>query len=207
MATQAVISAADRARVRQAIATAEAKTSGEIFAVVTGECEDYRFIPILWAVLAAFIVPLPLIYLTQVPASLIWLAQVATFVVFAIVLSLPQVKFLVVPRHVKREAARALAMQQFLAHGLHTTEERTGVLIFVALAERQAEIIADSGIAAKVDPAVWQEAMDRLVAEVKAGRFGEGLVAAIGAVGQTLERHFPHQPRDRNELPDDLVVL
>ena len=201
------VSTADRARIRQAIASAEAQTAGEIFAVVTEECEDYRFIPILWAVLAAFIVPLPLIYLTQVPASLIWLTQVATFVAFAIVLSLPQVKFLVVPRHVKREAARALAMQQFLAHGLHLTEARTGVLIFVALAERRAEIIADSGIAAKVDPAVWQGAMDRLVVEVKAGRFGEGLAAAIAVVGQTLERHFPHRPGDRNELSDDLVVL
>jgi len=207
MATHAVISAQDRARVRQAIAAAEAKTSGEIFAVVTEECEDYRFIPILWAVLAAFIVPLPLIYFTQIPASLIWLAQVATFVAFAVVLSLPQVKFLVVPPHVKREAARAMAMQQFLAHGLHLTEERTGVLIFVALAERRAEIIADSGIAAKVDPGVWQGAMDRLVVEVKAGRFGEGLAAAIGVVGQTLERHFPHQPGDRNELSDDLIIL
>lgn len=207
MAAHAVISAADRARVRQAIGAAEAKTSGEIFTVVTEECEDYRFIPILWAALLAFIVPLPLIYLTQVAASLIWLIQVATFVVFAIVLSLPQVKLLVVPRHVKREAARALAMQQFLAHGLHLTEARTGVLIFVALAERQAEIIADSGIAAKVDPGVWRGVMDRLVIEVKAGRFGEGLVAAIGAVGETLERHFPYRPGDRNELPDDLVVL
>jgi putative membrane protein len=201
------VSTADRSRIRQAIASAEAKTAGEIFAVVTEECEDYRFIPVLWAVLAAFVTPLPLIYFTQVPASLIWFAQIAIFVVLALVLSLPRVKLRVVPRHVKREAVRALAMQQFLAHGLHTTEARTGVLIFVAIAERQAEIIADSGIAAKVEPAVWQAAMDGLVGEVRAGRLADGLTATIASVGETLARHFPHLPGDRNELADELIVL
>jgi putative membrane protein len=201
------LSAGERARVRQAVAQAESKTAGEIFTVVAGECEDYRFIPILWAVLAAFIVPLPLIYFTQAPASLIWLSQMAIFVVLAVVLSLPHVKTLVVPRHVKREAVRALAMQQFLAHGLHATEARTGVLLFVALAERQAEIIADSGIAAKVDPGVWQAAMDRLVGEIRAGRLADGLTAAIAAVGETLARHVPPAANDRNELSDDLIIL
>jgi putative membrane protein len=207
MAAHPVISAADRARVRQAIAEAEAQTNGEIFAVVTEECEDYRFIPLLWATLAALLVPLPLIYFTQISASLIWLAQIATFVVLAIVLSLPPVKLSIVPQRVKREAVRALAMQQFLAHGLHTTEARTGVLIFVALAERRAEIIADTGIAAKVDAGAWQDAMEGLVAEIKGGRFADGLTVAIGAVGRILARHFPRTPRDRNELPDDLVIL
>ena len=207
MTARPPLSAGDRARVRQAIAQAELKTAGEIFTVVAAECEDYRFIPILWAALAAFIVPLPLIYFTQVPASLIWLSQMAVFVVLAVVLSLPRVKPLVVPRHVKREAVRALAMQQFLAHGLHTTEARTGVLLFVALAERQAEIIADSGIAAKVDPGVWQAAMDRLVGEIRAGRLADGLTEAIAAVGETLARHVPPSSNDRNELSDDLIIL
>jgi putative membrane protein len=207
MAAHPLVSPADRARVRQAIAEAEAKTSGEIFVVVARECEDYRFIPILWAVLAAFIAPLPLIYLTHVPALVIWLVQMAAFVVFAVVLSVPPVKLLVVPRHVKREAVRALATQQFLAHGLHTTEARTGVLIFVALAERRAEIIADSGIATRVDQKTWQGAIDGLVAEVAAGRIADGLSVAIAAVGQTLARHFPRKAGDRNEIPDDLIVL
>jgi putative membrane protein len=207
MAAEPAVNAADRARVRQAIAEAEARTSGEIFAVVARECEDYRFVPILWAVLAAFIVPLPLIYLTHIPALVIWMIQIATFVVFAAVLSLPAVKPRVVPRHVKREAVRALAMQQFLAHGLHTTEARTGVLVFVALAERRAEIIADTGIAAKVDQSTWQGAMDGLIGEIGAGRVADGLVTAIGVIGETLARHFPKGMGDRNELPDDLVVL
>jgi putative membrane protein len=207
MSAEAPLSAEDRARVREAIAAAESRTAGEIFAVVAGECEDYRFIPILWAALVAFIVPLPLIYLTQIPASLIWVTQIAAFVVLAIILSLPQVKLLVVPRSVKREAVRTLAMQQFLAHGLHMTEARTGVLLFVALAERRAEIIADTGIASKVDAGVWEAAMDQLITEIRAGRLADGLTGAIAAVGETLARHAPRLPNDKNELSDDLIIL
>ncbi len=207
MAERAILSDADRVRVRQAVAAAEANTSGEIFTVVAEECDDYRFILLLWATLIALIVPLPLIFLTAWPASVIWLAQFAAFAVLGIGFSLPAVRPAVVPRRVKREAARALAAQQFLAHGLHTTEARTGVLIFVALAERHAEIIADTGIASQVDAGAWQPAMDRLTAEVGAGRLAEGLIAAIEASGALLARHFPRKPGDRNELSNDRVLL
>jgi len=156
----AILNEADRGRIRQAVAAAEAKTAGEIFTVVAEESDDYRFIPILWATLIALIVPLPLIFLTLWPASLIFLIQLAAFVVLALVFSHPAVRPAVVPPGVKHGAARALAVRQFLAHGLHTTEARTGVLIFVSLVERHAEIIADAGISAKVDDAVWQAAAD-----------------------------------------------
>jgi len=207
MAEQATLSDADRARIRQAVAAAEAKTSGEIFTVVTRESDDYRFIPILWATLIALIVPLPLIFLTLLPASLIFLIQLAAFVILALAFSHPAIRPAVVPPGVKHGAARSLAVQQFLAHGLHTTEARTGVLIFVSLAEHHAEIIADASIAAKVDEAVWRAAMDRLIAEIRAGRLAEGLIAAIESTGAVLARYFPPRSNDRNELPNDLVVL
>jgi putative membrane protein len=202
-----VLSEADLTRVRAAIAAAESKTSGEIFTVVARASDDYRVIPILWATLVALIVPLPLIFFTLLPASLIYLAQLAVFVILAGIFSLDSVRPLVLPSFIKRDAAAAQAARQFLAHGLHTTELRTGVLIFVSLAERHAEIIADEGIAGKVDPMVWQNAMQRLTSAIRAGHLAEGLEAAIGQVGTVLAQHFPPQPRDRNELPDDLVLL
>jgi putative membrane protein len=202
-----VLSEADLTRVRAAIAAAESKTSGEIFTVVARASDDYRVIPILWATLVALIVPLPLIFFTLLPASLIYLAQLALFVILAGIFSLDGVRPLVLPSFIKRDAAAAQAARQFLAHGLHTTELRTGVLIFVSLAERHAEIIADEGIAGKVDPMVWQNAMQRLTSAIRAGHLAEGLEAAIGQVGTVLAQHFPSQPRDRNELPDDLVLL
>ena len=202
-----ILSDTDRVRIRNAVAAAEAKTSGEIFTVVAEMSDDYRFIPILWATLVALVVPLPLIFLTLLPASLIFLTQLGAFVVLALAFSYPAVRPWVVPPGVKHSAARALAVQQFLAHGLHTTEQRTGVLIFVSLMERHAEIIADAGISAKVDDAVWQAAMGKLVGEIRGGRLAEGLIAAIESTGAVLAKHFPRVTNDRNELPNGLVLL
>jgi putative membrane protein len=197
----------DRIRIRHAVAAAEARTSGEIFVVVAEESDDYRFIPLLWATIAALVVPLPLIGLTTIPASLIYLAQLAVFIVLAVVFSHPAVKPAIVPAMVKRNTARGVAVQQFLAHGLHTTEARTGVLIFVSLAERYAEIIADAGISAQVDNAVWKVSMVKLTDEIRAGRLADGLIVAIESTGAQLTRHFPRRANDRNELPNDLVIL
>jgi putative membrane protein len=211
---------AERLRIRDAIAAAESQTIGEIFVVVARESDDYRPIPILWATLIALAVPLPLIAYDLLArwdtgavefgilsAPWIYLIQLCVFIVLALVLSIPAVKLLVVPRRVKLARAHGLAVEQFLAHGLHTTEARTGVLIFVSLAERYAELIADAGIAKKVEQAVWDEAMAALIAEIKAKRLAEGLIAAIERSGAVLAQHFPPRPRDRNELPNDLVIL
>jgi putative membrane protein len=97
-------------------------------------------------------VPLPLIYLTARPAGIIYLLQLAAFIVVALVLSLPMIRFRIVPKRRMWRRAHAEAMHQFLAQGIHLTEHRTGVLIFASVAERYAEIVADSGINAKVTP-------------------------------------------------------
>jgi putative membrane protein len=201
------LSEAERGRVRDAIAAAETRTAGEIFVVVARVSDDYRLVPILWATLAALVVPLPLILLTLWPAMTIYLAQLAVFVVLAILLSLPPVHIHTVPRAVQRARAHDRALEQFLAHGLQMTEERTGALIFVSLAERHAEIVADAGIAARVPQAVWEEAIAALIGEIRAGRLGEGLVGAVGQVGAVLAAHFPPRPDDRDELANDVILL
>jgi putative membrane protein len=203
----AIISEDDKRRVSEAIAAAEAKTSGEIFVVVAEASDDYRFLPLVWATLAALVVPLPLIFFTVLPATLIYAIQLAVFVVLAIVLSLPQVRPHVVPAGVKRGRASALAAQQFLAHGLHTTEARTGVLIFLSLAERHAEIVADTGIAARVDQKTWDDAIAMLISEIRAGRLGDGLVATVARTGAVLAQYFPPRPGDRDELRNEVVVI
>lgn len=202
-----MLSDADRARIRQAVAAAETRTAGEIFVVIANASDDYGFIPLIWATLVALVVPLPLIAVTLLSASAIFAIQLGVFIALALVLSLPAARPLVVPTGVKLARAHGLAVQQFLAHGLHTTEARTGALIFVSLAERHAEIIADAGIAAKVDQAVWDEVMAALLAEIRQGRLAAGLVAAIASVGAVLAQHFPPRARDRNELPNDLIML
>ena len=207
MAGQHVLTEAERMRVREAVQAAEAGTAGEIFVVVAKASDDYRFIPLLWATLAALVVPLPLVLFTALGAVTIFTAQLAVFIVLALVLSWPPVRPAVVPGRVKHGRAHALAMQQFLAQGLQITEARTGALIFVSLAERHAEVVADAGIAGKVDQAAWDGVIAALVGEIRAGRLAEGLVAAIAGVGVVLARHFPPRLGDRDELANDAVLL
>jgi len=202
-----MIAQADVERVTQAIRAAEARTAGEIFCVIAHASSSYSLVPLTWAALLALIVPLPLIYLTQWPVLTIYLAQLAAFAAISAVLSLPALRYRVVPKAMKHQRARAEAMRQFLAHGLHLTEARTGVLIFASAAERYAEIIADTGIHAKVGNAVWEQAMAALVAAIKAGRAGDGFIAAVEQCGAVLAQHFPPGAINRDELPNKLVVM
>ena len=200
-----MISQAEKARIIEAIAAAETKTAGEIFCVIAHASSNYSLVP--WAALIALAAPAPLIYLTIWSAGLIYLVQLAAFIVTAMILSLPAIRFRIVPRRAMRERAHIEAMRQFLAQGLHLTERRTGVLIFVSVAERYAEIVADSGINAKVAPAVWQDAVDAALEAIKDGRIGDGLVAAVGRCGTVLAEHFPPGAINRDELPNKVVEM
>src|ERR687886_2688491 len=185
------VSAEDRERIAAAVRAAEARTAGEIVVVLARRSDDYRFVPLLWAALAGLFVPFPLIWLTRLPALHIQLIALAAFVILALALSHPAVKLAAVPGALKRHTAHRAAVEQFLARNLHVTAERTGVLIFASLAERYAEVIADQGIASRVSPAVWDEAVAALIAEARAGRVAEGILRAIERVGAVLAEHFP----------------
>lgn len=202
-----MISQAEKARIIEAITVAEAKTAGEIFCVIAHASSGYSLVPIAWAALVALAAPAPMIYLTTWPAGLIYLVQLAAFIVSAAVFSLPAIRFRVVPNQAMRERAHVEAMRQFLAQGMHLTEHRTGVLVFVSVAEHYAEIVADSGINAKVAPAVWQDAVDAAVAAIREGRIGDGLVTAVERCGAVLAEHFPPGAINRDEVPNKVVEM
>jgi hypothetical protein len=99
----------------------------------------------------------------------------------------------------RRAMAHRAASEQFLTRRISHTQGRTGVLIFVSLAERYARIIADEGIAAQVDQTEWQGAIDALTAQMRAGHVAEGFLAAISICGEVLARHA-RQPLSREKL-------
>ena len=84
------------------------------------------------------------------------------------------------------------------------TAHNNGVLIYLLLAERRIEIVADRGLNAHVSPSQWQVLLDGMAAAFKAGRFEAGLMAAIDAVDGLLAQHFALASGERNpnELPD-----
>lgn len=98
-------------------------------------------------------------------------------------------------------------MDQFLAHGLHVTRERTGVLIFAALSDHQVEVVADEGIHSKVDQAVWADAAEALARGMKNRDPATGFETAIGLCGGVLAEHFPPRAENPNEIKDRLVLI
>jgi putative membrane protein len=197
----------DRHRIARAIAEAERRTSGELVAVVAQSAGDYRRVPLLWPALAALL--LPAILLTVEPGMRAWtlyLVQAAVFLLLALLAQLP-VAVALVPDWIKQRRASRLAREQFFERGLHLTKARTGVLIFVSVAEHYVEILADEGIDALVPPGTWDHAVADFVERVRAGHIAEGFVAAIEVVGARLAEHFPRAADDPDELPNHLIEI
>jgi putative membrane protein len=201
------ISHQDRGRIAAAIRAVEQKTSGEIVCVLARSSSDAIAVPILIATVAALALPWLLVAFTGLPVLRILALQVLAFVVLAGTLTLPPIRVALMPRGARRAVAHRAAMEEFLSRGIAHTKDRSGVLIFVSLAERYARVVADEGIAAKVPQAHWQAAVDALIAHMRNGRISDGFVAAIELCGSELATHFPRNPATRNELPDRIYVI
>jgi putative membrane protein len=227
-----MLSQADQDRIAQAVTQAERNTAGEIYCVLAPEVGDDRQLPLIWAFGAALLLPALALLAGFRPEMLTRLfggwsvghaaahdaailsalltyigLQAAIFAVVAGLVSIPAVRRTLIPAAIKRARVRRAALDYFLAKDLHLTRERTGVLIFAALAEHRVEVIADEGIHALAPSAVWDEVVADLVAGLKRDAIADGFVAAIVRTGAILAAHVPPRPDDANELPDGLTVL
>jgi len=115
------------------------------------------------------------------------------------------------PRYVLHDVTpRAHALEVFSRLRVWDTEANNGVLIYVQLADRTVEIVADRGFQGRVRPAEW-EAVCRLMEEhFRAGRFQSGSIAGVDAIGNLLARHFPQDAARAaipNQLPDRPTLL
>lgn len=103
------------------------------------------------------------------------------------------------------QGARQRAIEVFSQLKVWDTEHNNGVLIYLLLADRNVEIVADRGIHAKLGNAGWESICREMEQAFRQGRFEEGVIAGIKAVGSHMQRHYP--PRQPNELPDKPIVL
>ena len=220
------VTSADMALVADAIRAAEARTDGEVSAIVAPNSDAYHDVVLHWSLIVAL---LPLSLTAAFPGLLLWgagllagewggepglrlmltLLLVKTAVLFLVarlIVGLPGFRMALTPAATKARRVRRRAIMLFRTGTEQRTATSTGVLLYLSLAERRAEIVADRAIHAKVDPALWGEAMAVLVEAVRQGRPGEGIAAAIGRIGDVLAVHFPRGD-DPNELPDRLIVL
>ena len=103
--------------------------------------------------------------------------------------------------------SRDRAREVFALRGVWNTEENNGTLIYLLLAERRVEIIADRGIARHVHPGEWKAIWHMMEGHFGEGRFEEGAIAGVRAASELLARHFPPNGGKRNELPDRPALI
>jgi putative membrane protein len=221
------LSEADGKAISAAVALAEERSAGEIVTIVAGESNSFHDVALLWSALVAFLALtalalFPDFYLALIDRVLgIWASNWLPYQVLTLALFVATLKFLgmwllllwrplrmaLVPAPLKHARVRDRAVRYFKVGAERRTHGRTGILIYLSLAERRAEIVADEAIAGKVAPEVWGDAMAAMLTEIRAGRPGAGMVAAVEKVGAVLAEHFPRAEDDRNELPDRLIEL
>ncbi len=209
-------------RINAAVAEAERNTTGEIFCILAKRTSSYAEVPIAYASIAALLLPLAMVAVGFHPwefgwstgeaepeqATLAYAAlQAIVFMVVLLVTAIRPVRMMLAPEPLKRSRVQRIALQQFMAKGLHQTEGRTGVLIFAAAEERRAEVIADEGIYKKVDSDVWADALVALGDGLKRKQTADGFVAAVQLCGGVLAEHFPPKGDNPNELPDQIVTI
>ena len=201
-----ILDPAARERIAAAIGRAETGTTGEIVVLVAASAGLYRSPGLALALAVALALPWPLILLTDLGAGEIALAQAATVLATLLLTLNERLRITLTPRRWQRERAHAAARREFFAHGLTGTRGRTGVLVYVALAERYAEIVADKGVRARVDEARWRAIVSELLGAAERGALGEGLVSAVDQVGAVLKAELPGSHGD-NQLPNRVIVL
>ncbi len=226
-APHAALSDADRARIGASVEAAEALSSGEIVTVLADRSDGYSDIALAWSAVAALLALAALAIGGDTwlhaydgvtgewarewgPRAVFTFAAVAATIAFAlpwlVQLAVP-VRFALVPAPVKHARVRARAVGLFRLGAEQRTTGRTGVLIYLSLRERRAEIVADQAIAAKVPAEVWGEAMAAMLPHLRKRRVADGLCEAIARVGTVLAEQFPRADDDVNELPDRLIEL
>lgn len=219
----------DHRRITAAVAKAEEGASGHIFCVLAGEVSSYREIPLAWGAAVALLVPpivlafglRPLLetitaggWTAEEAASLqgqlgfalsgYAVTQLCLFAVTAILTSLGPIRRRVTPRFLKRHRVRKAALHHFAAAHSHVRDSETGVLIFVALVERQVQVLADKAIHAKAGEGVWTAAAKAVQAGMKQPDPTAGVEKAIALCGEALKAHFPATgPRTFDRPIDD----
>lgn len=208
MAQRPPLTEEDAARIAAAVGKAEHQTSAEIRIVVTEQPLVSRSHYVgLWAALVALVAPWLAVFVAPVSSVRLLAAQAAVFVVAWALFSLPPLARRLVPQRQKRLAARTLAHQMFLVHGVHRTGARTGVLILVAPHDRLVEVIADEAAHKALGTQSWESICNAVSGPAAEGRLADGVVAGVELAARLLAGPLPAQPGDHNELPDAPISL
>ncbi|HYI64558.1 MAG TPA: hypothetical protein VEW71_06695 [Allosphingosinicella sp.] len=221
------LSQEDHDLVTAAVAKAERESDGEIVTIVAERSDAYHDVALHYAVLAMLLVPAAGAVVSQgwidwgtglllgwnaelelhLLMAFILLKMTAFFLIVRFALAWQPLRMALTPGRTKTRRVHRRAVELFRTGCELKTRGRTGILLYLSLAERRAEIVADQAIADQVAPEIWGEAMAVLIDEVKAGRPGQGMALAVEKIGAVLTPILPPTHDNPDELPNRLLEL
>ena len=218
---------AERDQVTRSVTAAEEGTDAEIVTIVAPRSDPYHDIGLNLGIVAMLLVAgIASLNPGAIETKLTWfqngwegginlgrsffalmVAEAVAFLLVRFALTWTPLRLALTPKAVRSRRVRRRAIQYFKVGAERRTVARVGVLLYLSLDERLAEIVADEAIHAKVAPERWGAAMAALIDRVREGHPGDGMAAAVTAIGAIVAEHFPKTESDVNELPDRLIEL
>ncbi len=205
------IDSAGLERIRAAVQTAELKTSAEIVPMIVERSSAIAHVPnSLFLLLSLFwVTAMPLISQHFTFGNTVVVEILGFMFAFVLSLLLARVRLvqrLFVPRVDREAQVDDRAELEFFESNIKSTQDSTGILIFVSLLEHRAVVLADKSVAVKYPPETWNEIVNGLLTKIKAGDLAGGFAWAIEKCGDLVAPHFPIKPGDQNELANDLII-
>ena len=194
-------------RISDAVREAEKQTAGEIVPMLVGQSDEYPGARWRLAIVTALLSgALAYFFLDDFdPVWILW-AQIPGLYIGYWLGSFGDVlrPFLISSKI--DEEVHQRAVQAFFSHNLHATKDRTGILVMVSLLEHRVEILADTGINAKVPRDMWQKILNDMIGKIKSGDLTEGFCTAVRECGEVLAKDYPGTHENPNELSDRVIL-
>ncbi len=197
----------EQQKIEAAVKAAEQKTSGEIVPMVVDSSYDYPRAELLGSGILALAVGL--ICSWSFGGESIWwflpIFIVGFFFFQQLIRRWPDFRRILIHPDELTAEVEEKALVSFLEQGIHETRDRTGILILISLFEHRVQVLADSGINAKVPEHTWEEIVEIIVDGLKTETACDATCKAIERCSELLEEHFPRKDDDTDELPNLII--
>jgi len=181
------LSADDKSRIHESIAAEEARCHVHIAVCVVPASDRYALFPLVWgALVTLFAAAVMALGWPHLHLRVAFAVEACVFILSSLLFDWWPLRVLLVPHHIRRRHAQALAHREFAARILASNERKGGVLFFVSLGERYAEILADRETHARVGETAWKQIVGNYLAIAKQGRIADGIIAAIDACAAVI---------------------
>ena len=211
-----------KSQIDDAIKDVEMKTSGEVAVAIAPESDSYSFYELFFGVIIGAVTFTALIFLSNqiIPAleKQFWEMPKWFFAVFSgmisffvialifIVTNIPLIDRKIIPLSAKNEAVEAKAESTFYRAGINKTKEASGILIYISYLEQKVRILADFGIASKIEVSAWNQIAKDLADNLKSNAT-EAICNAVKECGKILEENFPAKEENPDEISNELIIL